>query len=290
MIINIDNADGMTVKEFLYDRLNFSTSLVKKLKYAERGILVNGEHATVRRILSSGDTLELCLDEQSDNIVPTDLPLDIIYEDEHILAVNKPAGMPTHPSHNHYTDTLANAVMHYYAKLGEPFVFRAVNRLDADTSGIVLIAKNKHSAHLLSALMQSGGFRKRYTALLHGILEGDGEIDLPIKRADGSSMLRCVTLPDSKGSKRALTRYKVIAHKSDTTLVSAEPVTGRTHQLRVHFSHIGHPIVGDGLYGNAEDDDMSARLALHCTSLSFTHPFTCAPIDLVSPPPDEFSL
>lgn len=294
MTFTIDKSlDGYTVKQFLFSTLSFSASLVKKLKSTDNGILVNGSHVTVRYVLRENDVIDLAYDDDdsdiSENVVPVELPLDIIYEDEHIIALNKPSGMPTHPSHNHHRDTLANSLAFYYESMSRPFVFRAVNRLDADTSGIVLVAKSKHSAHLLSKAMINGEFHKSYTALIHGRLKNDGEINLPIMRKSTSTMLRCVDTEHTEHSKASLTKYSVIKNNNLMTLVSASPISGRTHQLRVHFSHIGHPIYGDGLYGVTDDGSDYPRLALHCTSLEFTHPFTGDRIILRAPLPDIFN-
>lgn len=291
MRIYIDeHSNGMSVKQYLYGTLGYSSALVKKLKFNPGGIRVNGKDVTVRYALKTDDLLELTYEASSENIVPTDIPLAIIYEDEYMIALDKPHGMPTHPSHNHYTDTLANAVMYYFTQKGLPFVFRAVNRLDADTSGIVLVAKEPHAAHLLADMMQAGGFTKKYTALLHGKLTQGGVIDLPIMRAEDSTMLRRVDTSYTTNSKRALTSYEIISTVDDRTLVRASPITGRTHQLRVHFSHIGHPIYGDGLYGVCKDGSDYPRLALHCSSLSFEHPMTHEHITLTSPTPNDISL
>lgn len=291
MRIYIDeHSNGMSVKQYLYGTLGYSSALVKKLKFNPGGIRVNGEDVTVRYTLKAGDVLELTYEGSSENIVPTDMPLSVIYEDEYMIALDKPHGMPTHPSHNHYTDTLANAVMYYFTQKGLPFVFRAVNRLDADTSGIVLVAKEPHAAHLLADTMQAGGFAKKYIALLHGKLTHNSVIDLPIMRSADSTMLRCVDTACTTRSKRAITSYEIISAGDDRTLVCASPITGRTHQLRVHFSHIGHPIYGDGLYGASTDGSDYPRLALHCSSLSFKHPITHEHITLTSPTPNDISL
>ena len=290
MTFTIDESlNGCTVKRFLYSTLSFSSALVKKLKSTDNGILVNGEHVTVRYVLRENDVISLAYDDSesdiSDNVEPADIPIDIIYEDEHIVALNKSAGMPTHPSHNHHRDTLANGLAYYFKSKSRPFVFRAVNRLDADTSGVVLVAKSKHSAHLLSKAMINGDFTKTYTALLHGRLESDGEINLPIMRKSTSTMLRMVDTQNTGHSKPSLTKYSIIKNSEAATLVSASPISGRTHQLRVHFSHIGHPIFGDGLYGISDDGSDFPRLALHCTSLEFTHPFTHERLTLSAPIP-----
>ena len=292
MVTKIDGLyENMTVKDYLYKVLALSSNTVKKLKQTENGITVNGAHVTVRYVLTEGDTLSLVLDDTEDdvseNVVPTELPLDIVYEDEYMIALNKPAGMPTHPSHNHHTDTLANALAYRFKISNTPFVFRAINRLDADTSGIVLVAKTRHAASKLAEAMQKGGFDKSYYAAVHGRIDADDKIDLPIRRRSDSTMLRECCDPGDKKAKSALTVYKVIRHKqmgnSISTLISASPITGRTHQLRVHLSHISHPILGDGLYGITSDGSDYTRLALHCYSLGFTHPFTGEKINITAP-------
>lgn len=292
MIMKIDSTtSGLTVKEVLFKKLALSVNAVKRLKSIDDGITVNGEHATVRRVLAHGDVLTLMLEDthtdENRAVVPCELPLDIIYEDEYMIALNKRAGMPTHPSHNHRTDTLANALAHRFAKMGIPFVFRAVNRLDADTSGIVLVAKSKHAASKLSGVMMHHGFTKTYVAIVHGRLDGSGEINIPIMRLEESSMLRRCDTENTEKSKSAKTVYTVMRHVNingeECTLLNASPITGRTHQLRVHFSHIGHPIIGDGLYGKTSDGSDFHRLALHCGSLKFTHPFTNESLTLYAP-------
>lgn len=292
MVTKIDGLyENMTVKDYLYKVLALSSNTVKKLKQTENGITVNGTHVTVRYVLTEGDTLSLILDDTEDdvseNVVPAEFPLSIVYEDEYMIALNKPAGMPTHPSHNHHTDTLANALAYRFKISNTPFVFRAINRLDADTSGIVLVAKTRHAASKLAETMQKGGFDKAYFAIVHGRIDADGEIDLPIRRRTDSTMLRECCKPGDEKAKTALTVYKVIRQKqsgeSFTTLISASPITGRTHQLRVHLSHISHPILGDGLYGITNDGSDYKRLALHCYSLGFIHPFTGERLNIAAP-------
>ena len=278
MNITIDKAhDGVTVKELLYKN-GISRGLITHLKKLDDGITVNGEHATVRRVLRSGDVLSIASDDRAEDenelLLPRELPLDIIFEDDDMIAVNKPSGMATHPSLGHFDDTLANALAYYFSSRGIPFVFRAVNRLDRDTSGTVLIAKNRISAARLTALMQSGRIRKSYIAVLGGRLTpSSGTINAAIRRREASIMLREVCHDDAVGAKGALTAYETLYACNDACVVRAEPITGRTHQLRVHFAHMGAPIVGDGLYGTAETapteyDKMMSRQALHAQSLT----------------------
>ncbi|MCI8388024.1 MAG: RluA family pseudouridine synthase [Clostridiales bacterium] len=271
-----DSFDGRTVKDWLYKN-NISRALITRLKKTESGITVNGQHATVRHILHTGDELALQvndnIEDENEQLIPTEMPLDIIYEDDDMIALNKPAGIPTHPSLGHFTDTLANGLAYYYKSRGIPFVFRAINRLDRDTSGIVLAAKNQYAASELSSLMQSGRIHKTYIAVLNGMpSEQQGIINAPIRRREATIILREVASSDMPDAKSAITSYEVISAGENASIVRAEPVTGRTHQLRVHFAHIGTPIVGDGLYGSAETtptelDNMIDRHALHAASL-----------------------
>ncbi len=286
MQITVDSRfDGRTVKDWLYQN-GISRTLITRLKKREDGIRLNGCHATVRAILHTGDTLTLADDDRAEDenefLTPTPMPLDILYEDEDCMALNKPAGMPTHPSHDHRTDTLANGLCALFADRGIPFVFRAVNRLDRDTSGVVLIAKSQASAARLSALMKAGQIQKTYLAVLNGCPDPPaGRIDAPIRRKPYSTMLREVCAP--KDGQDALTEYRTAAASPLGAIVLAEPITGRTHQLRVHFAHIGCPIAGDGLYGSAESDPTIpdraiSRQALHALSLKIGERTIRAPL------------
>lgn len=268
--------DGITVKDWLYKN-GISRGLITHLKKLNDGITVNGEHATVRRVLHEGDVLSLRTDDRTEDenhaLVPTEMPLDIIYEDDDMIAVNKPPNMATHPSIGHFDDTLANGLAYYFAAQKKPFVFRAVNRLDRDTSGIVLVAKNRVSAARLGELMKSGGIKKTYIAVLNGTLTPSaGQINAPIRRREASIILREVCTGAEPDAKSALTAYETLAVCADASIVRAEPITGRTHQLRVHFAHKGAPIAGDGMYGTAETvptkyDNAMSRHALHASQL-----------------------
>lgn len=269
--------DGITVKEYLYKN-GFSRGLITELKKSDDGICVNGDRVTVRRILAAGDELSLCVDDrqedENENLVPTRMSLDIIYEDDNMIALNKPSGMATHPSIGHFDDTLANGLAYYFAERSVPFVFRSINRLDLDTSGVVLVAKNRLTAAKLGDSMRSGGIRKTYTAMLNGCLTPEsGTISACIKRRADGIILREVCAPDAHGAKSALTEYATVYSGRNVSVVSAEPVTGRTHQLRVHFSYMGAPIIGDAFYGTAETeptefDRMIKRQALHASGLT----------------------
>ena len=280
MDIVISKAEnGITVKEWL-GKNKISHALVTRLKRIDDGITVNGEHATVRRVLCTGDVLSLAADDRPDDqnrfLVPTQMPLDIIYEDGDMIALNKPYDMATHPSIGHFGDTLANGLAYYFSSKNIPFVFRAINRLDRDTSGVVLVAKNQMSAARLAGQMQSGDIRKTYIAVLGGVLHPEsGVIDKPIRRKQASIITREVCDISAPGAKNAVTLYQTLAAGGGASVVRAEPQTGRTHQLRVHFAYMGAPIAGDGMYGSAEVcpselDKMMTRHALHAASLEFS--------------------
>ena len=278
MILTVTDG-GKIIKEYLLDS-GFSTSQIRTLKKIESGITVNGEPSTVGRLLKAGDILELKTEDDSPTPVePADIPLDILYEDDDILCVNKPKGLATHP-HGQHTKTLANAFVFRYPTL----VFRPVSRLDANTSGIVLIAKNRYVSNLLASEISCGSIKKTYIAILDDIPpEKAGTINAPIARKAGSTIEREV----SENGKEAITDYSVLAIGDGHALVEAHPRTGRTHQLRVHFAHIGCPIHGDGIYGSDADDCKGH--VLHAERLSFTHPTTKKRIEVFAPPPQEFA-
>ena len=281
---------GMTVGAFLKHRLSLSSKMIKYLKYREDGILQNGARVTVRRVLQTGDLLSLAMCDSTDQplLEPVDLPLPILFEDADIVVPNKPANMPTHPSHDHHRDTVANALAFRYRKLGIPFVFRPVNRLDRDTSGLLLIARNKLAAGRLTASMQAGEIRKTHLAVLLGDgLPTAGRIEHPLHRTKESIILREICSPDAPDAEPAVTEYRVLARAEGCALVAARPLTGRTHQLRVHFASLGCPILSDDLYGST--DSRIARQALHAYTLVFPHPATKETMTLTAPLPDDFA-
>ena len=278
---------GMLLRQFLRAELKLSSKMMKHLKFCEGGIRVNGEDATVRRVLAAGDLLTLALeDTESAPITPVELPIEILYEDDELVVPAKPADMPTHPSHDHYEDTVANALAFRYTQSGIPFVFRPINRLDRNTSGLLLVARNRPAAGRLTASMQRGEIRKSYLAILDGeMTESDGVIDACLHRTAKSIILREVCPPDAPDADTARTEYTVLSRANGHTLVEARPITGRTHQLRVHFAHIGHPITGDDLYGSPSP--YIARHALHAHRLSFPHPTDGHRITLTAPPASD---
>ncbi|MBR5314670.1 MAG: RluA family pseudouridine synthase [Clostridia bacterium] len=264
--------DGKTVKDFLrYNKI--STAMITRLKKKDNGIMLNGKRVFVTEKLSVSDRLELLTEsgeDRSEFIFPTEGTLDIIFEDDDFLAVNKPPYLPVHPSKGHPYDSLANIVVYYYGQKNENFTFRCVNRLDKDTSGVTLIAKNAYAHELMRRLSVNDEISKTYYAVVHGEPTPDsGTIDLPIYRPEEATIKRIV---DPRG-KNAVTVYETVKTNGDLSLMKINLLTGRTHQIRVHFSHIGHPLAGDFLYGD-ENDGVIPRQALHCGELSFIHPVT----------------
>lgn len=275
--------NGMTVKQIIAREFALSSRLLSKLKNTD-GIKVNGVPVTVRCILGRGDVITLeASDKSSKNVTPCNIELDVLYEDESILAVNKPSGMPTHPSQGHHKDTLANAVMYRYRN--ENFTFRAITRLDGDTTGVVLIARNALAAQRLTDMLQNGKIKKEYTAITVGAPKNEeGIIDAPIARSEDSVIKRKV---DENG-KSAITKYSVITKSHDKSFaqVKAVPITGRTHQIRLHLSHMGTPIYGDFLYGTPID---GVRAYLHCSCLELCHPMTGKLVKIQAPLPEDMS-
>lgn len=263
---------GKTVKELLRSTVRLSGAMTRHLKFSEGGILVNGNHVTVRHVLCEGELLFLAVEDREDQeqLIPVNLPLDVVYEDEDLVVPSKPSEMPTHPSHGHHEDTVANALAFRYAEAGVPFVFRPVNRLDRNTSGLLLIARNRIAAARLGQAMQRGEIRKSYLAILSGVLsQPEGIIETYMRRTAASVILR-ENCSEGEGGAYAKTAYRVRAVANGYTLVECEPLTGRTHQLRVHFAGLGCPILGDELYG--EPSPLIPRHALHSYRLTFPRP------------------
>ncbi len=250
------------IKTFLRD-IGMSASLIKKLKKHPSGIKVNGAHQNVLYILKENDVLELDISDTNEDVneylEPVNIPVQIIYEDENITVVNKPSNMPTHESINNRGNSLANALAYRYKS--EPYVFRATNRLDKDTSGVVLTANNKFYSAILSNKIQNGQVKKEYIAVVEGKIEGSGKIEAPIDRV-GQSIIKREVRSDGE---YALTEYKTLISCDKCSVVSVMPITGRTHQIRVHMAHLGHPLLGDTLYGGSLNE--ISRQALHCLKM-----------------------
>jgi len=276
-----------TIEQFLKLQ-EYPHQAIVQLKKTPEGICKNGIWAYVNERLQTGDILHLHLVEENatSSIQPLYVPLDIVYEDEDLMVINKPANMPIHPSMNHHEGTLANGLLYYFAEKGEDFTFRCINRLDRDTSGLTIIAKHLLSAGILSRQVSHREIKRTYRAICQGKISDTGTIDAPIARVHDSTIERCV---DFETGEHAITHYKRIAYdtENDLSLVELHLETGRTHQIRVHLKHIGHPIIGDFLYN--PNFTYCNRQALHSYSLSFIHPLTKKEMHFASPFPNDMA-
>ena len=281
----IDNAStGLRIEQYLRRR-GYSYQNLARLKKMQESILLNGAWTYMRTAVKDGDILTVHIQEpeSSPNIPPVKLPLDIVYEDEDIVVVNKPAGMPVHPSLNNYENSLANGLMYYYQEQGKPFIFRCTNRLDRDTSGLTVVAKHMVSSSILSSMGMRHEITREYLAIVRGALKpSEGTIDAPIGRTGSSLIERKI---DFENGERAVTHYRVVEEQNGHSLVSLILETGRTHQIRVHMKYIGHPLVGDYLYN--PDMEYIDRQALHSHRLSFTHPVTGEKMEFTAPLPTD---
>ena len=273
--------DGWILKTILQKRMFISRSLLSRLKQTEQGIMLNGERVYISVRVAVGDRVEVRMEQEtSTDIVPQDIPLNIIYEDEHLLILNKPTGIIVHPTHGHYMNTLANGVVYYWQQSGQNIRFRPIHRLDQETSGVLAIAKNPYVHQWVSEQMIAKQTKKEYVAIVYGNVKADqGTIDAPIDRNPASPHLRIVL----ETGYPSVTHYEVIQRFKDVTQVRLWLDTGRTHQIRVHMRSIGHPLIGDKLYftDEAGEEIMLAdpslifdRHALHAEKLGFTHPIT----------------
>lgn len=279
-----EDADSLRVEQYLRRR-GFSYQNLTQLKKMPESILINGVWSYMRTPLHSGDILTVHIreTESSPNIPPVELPLDIVYEDEDIVVVNKPAGMPVHPSLNNYRNSLANALMYYYQQQGKPFIFRCTNRLDRDTSGLTVIAKHMVSSSILSSMTARHEIEREYLAVVRGsVVPSSGTIDAPIGRTGSSLIERKI---DFEHGERAVTHYHVVKEENGHSLVSLILETGRTHQIRVHMKYIGFPLVGDYLYN--PDMEYIQRQALHSCRLSFRHPITRKHMEFTADLPED---
>ena len=279
--------EGRMIREVLKKDLGYSVNLIKKLKFSPDGIRVNGEWVTVRYVLKKGDVLSLKTedgeDEVSPYVIPQDLPVDILYEDEYVTVINKPAGMPSHPSHGHRLDTAANALAFRYS--GRPYVFRPVNRLDKDTSGCMLTANTRDASYKMYCSMVRGSIKKKYLAVVNGVPEPSGTLISHMRRKDESIIEREECSEDAPGAKLAVTSYRVISCTGSHSLLELSPLTGRTHQLRVQLASRGFPITGDSLYGPSSP--LIGRHALHSWMTEFPHPYTGETMRPKAPLPDD---
>ncbi|MWC28991.1 RluA family pseudouridine synthase [Paenibacillus sp. MMS18-CY102] len=269
---------GQQVRTVLERRLGVSRKLLSRVKLTELGLTVNGERVYTSDRVSTGDLVQVRMEkERSDDILPEPIPIEVVFEDDDLLIVNKPAGIIVHPTHGHYTGTLANGVVHYWQERGEMVRFRPIHRLDEHTSGLVVIAKTPYVHQQLSEQLQAGTIEKRYLAFVYGNPEpSEGTVNEPIDRDPERPHIRIVT-PEGYSS---ITHYETAAsyNEGNASCVRLKLETGRTHQIRVHMKFLGCPLIGDEMYGreggHGPADEVAGRQALHAESIAFTHPMT----------------
>ncbi len=269
--------DQKPAKWFLKGYCSVSTRMITLLKREKEGILMNGKILrTVDPVTAGAQVIINLPEEESSFIEPVEGEPEVVYEDNYLLVVNKPPYMPVHPVKQHQTDTLANIVAFYSQNRGESYVFRALNRLDRNTSGLVMICKDKFTVFKLKHLVE-----KTYFALVHGEMSGSGTVSAPIGLLEGSKIVRRVI--DSGAP--AVTHYEVLYSNKEYSFVRLILETGKTHQIRCHMAHLGHPLLGDDLYGGKAE--LISRQALHCGEMRFPHPVTGEIIELKTPVPDD---
>lgn len=282
---------GKRIEDFLREN-GYSHHVLTHLKRTECGILRNGVWAYTNQLLREGDILQILIreTESSEQILPVPMCLDIVYEDEDLMILNKPADMPIHPSVNNHENTLANGVMHYFVSQKIPYTYRCINRLDRDTSGLLILAKHMLSGALLSSMSTQRQIHREYLALVDGLLPESGTIAAPIARAGDSAIMRCV---DFEHGDEAVTHFTRMAYRDGCSAARIRLETGRTHQIRVHMKYLGHPLLGDFLYYPEYLDRTDCKIrrqALHSRRLSFEHPITHRQMDFVSEIPDDMKL
>lgn len=280
----IENKDeGTELLSFLRSH-GFSRHILTGMKTDKNAILLNGQRGFGRSILKTGDCLQVRImeTEVSSRILPVRMDLDILYEDEDLLVVNKPSDMPIHPSLGNYENTLANGIAFYFAEKGENFVYRCVNRLDRDTTGALILAKNALSAAILSSQMRNRQIRRTYLALVEGVPPAKGTISAPIARVEGSTIEREVNFLSGES---AVTHFERLSVGNGCSLVELHLETGRTHQIRVHMKYLGYPLPGDYLYHPVYD--RISRQPLHSYQLEFTHPVTGEDLLFTAPVPED---
>lgn len=281
-----ESQNGLRVEQFLR-RKGYSRQNLTEIKRMPQSILVNGIHYYMRQTLAAGDHLQVCIceTESSEKIPPVKLPLNIVYEDEDILVINKPAGMPIHPSMKNYYNSLANALAWYYQDQGKPFIFRCSNRLDRDTSGLTVISKHLVSASIMADMTKKRLVHREYLAIVKGDLTPPaGTITAPLSRKEGSIIERTV---DFDHGEEAITHYKLVKKENGHSLVSLQLETGRTHQIRIHMKYLGYPLIGDYLYN--PDMEHITRQALHSYHMEFPHPITGQKMTFIAPLPPDMS-
>ncbi len=276
-LISYTSNEDSTLKQILLDKLNFSVRSLSKMK-REETVLVNNEFKKPSTKIKMGDLIEVKIEEDMANFEPQDLNLEVLYDDFDIIMVNKPPFMVVHPTKSHSNNTIANGITDYIIKKDEKVKVRFVNRLDMNTSGLVIIAKNAYAHHILSKDMSDDKVQKKYITVVKGIVKDDnGTINQPIYRQTEDSIKRVV---DERGQ-ASVTHYKVLERLNDATVLEIKLETGRTHQIRVHMEYMGHGIIGDELYGYV-DESLINRQALHAYSLDFDQPRTKENLEFIA--------
>lgn len=275
---------GLRISQFL-DRQGFSLQNMTLLKKMPENTLLNGKFVHLKERVTTGDHLRIHIQEEesSRKILPVKLPLDIIYEDEDILVINKASGMPIHPSQNNYENSMANGLAWYFKEKGQAFIFRCANRLDRDTSGLTIVSKHMLSGNRISTMTANREIHREYLAICRGSLEPkEGVIDAPLGRKGTSIIEREVNFQTGE---RAVTHYQLVEERNGHSLVRLVLETGRTHQIRVHLKYLGYPLVGDYLYN--PDMEYIHRQALHAYRMTFVHPVTGEAMEFTAPMPED---
>ncbi len=283
-----DYSKGLSTNDIFRSKFDFSTRLRTKIKKENR-VYVNGKPPTMWLVPEVGSIISVVLPEETNNFHPENIPIQIIFEDEHLLIINKPPGLVAHPARGTPCGTLANGISYYQNLTNQNFKIRFINRIDMDTSGIILIAKTAYAQDHITKQMKNRSIQKKYLTLVKGILlEKEGTINLPIDIEEPDSMKRAI----KETGLPSITHYKVLKEYSEGySLLSINLETGRTHQIRVHLSHIGHPIAGDSLYDDSLDitSAIITRQALHAEYYHFLHPLSKEPLSLFAPLPDDLT-
>lgn len=272
--------EGLKLIDVLVRCFHLSVRQLRRTKHS-RLVRVNGYKISLNATLRAGDLVELLMEDEENIFAPEPIRIDIAYEDAYLIAANKPPFLVVHPTKSHQSNTLGNAIAHHMVAGGGNYKIRFINRLDRDTSGIVLIAKSALVQQRITELMQQNRVGKKYLAIVEGIVDEEGTIDLPIGREKEDDIIRVVT----PNGKRAVTKYVRLRVIGKYSLVQIALLTGRTHQIRVHFKAIGHPVVGDSLYGTTSP--YISRQALHCEEMSLVHPFTSESLVMRAEMPED---